>query len=97
MSEAQGVGGSSGSGPVQGPKNVVEAAAGGDTDVQGLMSEHIRTLGDLKAAMVKHLGEEKGKKLYNTFMQSMAMQMLAQIRATAPKSQKWGTPGTPSP
>ncbi len=59
------------------------------------MNEKVRTLGDLKAVMVKHLGEEKGKKLYNFFMQSMAMQMLAQVRATAPKSHKWGSPGTP--
>lgn len=93
MSDTQGVGGSGGTGPVQGPKNIVEAPA--ESDVQGLMNEKVRTLGDLKAVMVKHLGEEKGKKLYNFFMQSMAMQMLAQVRATAPKSHKWGSPGTP--
>lgn len=51
-----------------------------ETSVAGMK---FRTLGDIKHALVSKLGKEQGTKLYNKFMYSVFMMMMAPTRQAA--------------
>ena len=57
-------------------------------DINALLHTQVRTLGELKSAMVKYLGKKDGEKLYNTFMQSFGMGMLSQMQQSADEAKK---------
>jgi hypothetical protein len=66
----------------------LESAEGGGDDVRGLLDTKVRTLGELKAILIKHLGEKKGLKFYNEFMTSIAMMMQLQVQHAAERAKK---------
>lgn len=63
----------------------IQPAGGGPTKGAGQagMQTQVRTLDDVKNALISALGEEKGKKMYNQFLRAFAETMLSQIRSTA--------------
>ena len=81
-----GVGGESS--PIESSKasGVPGEPSGGD--LQAALHTPVRTLGELKEMLIKHLGKEKGTKLYNTFMKSFAMQVMSQVQHSAQQAQK---------
>lgn len=85
---ASGVSGSEGPKPEElgGPSKASEGPSGGD--VAAAMQAKVKTLGELKAVLIQHLGEKEGTKLYNTFLQSFVMTMLAQLRQSAQGADK---------
>lgn len=46
----------------------------------------IRTLSDLKGALVDKLGEEEGNKMYNDWMKSMGMMMITDMQKSAQRA-----------
>lgn len=56
--------------------------------VENALHTPVATLGQLKQVLIQNLGEKEGTKLYNTFIQSFAMQMLSQIQHSAQQAQR---------
>ncbi|NGX61983.1 MAG: hypothetical protein K940chlam9_01476 [Chlamydiae bacterium] len=48
----------------------------------------VRTLGQLKSLLTSTLGEKEGTKLYNSFMTSMAMLTLDQVKRSAERAKQ---------
>lgn len=77
------------SGPPQSGETSPSGQGGpGGSAVYDAMHAEVRTLGELKKALIKNLGEHDGMKLYNSFMKSFALAMLAQMQQTAARAKK---------
>lgn len=85
---ASGIGGPEGPKPeeIGGLAKTGEGPSGGD--VSAALHAKVKTLGELKAVLIRYLGEKQGTKMYNTFIQSFAMIMLSQIQQSAEAAKK---------
>lgn len=70
--------------PISTPGSSLEGI-GGNVDISNI---NVKTLGDLKNVLVGRLGKEKGEKLYNQFIQSIALGMLSNMRVSEKAAQK---------
>ena len=52
------------------------------------MDTKVKTLADVKAALIQSAGEEKGTKLYNQFISSMETSLVIQSQASATRAQQ---------
>lgn len=66
----------------------VEKGSSGDKGMEAALHTGVRTTGELKQLLIKSLGEKDGKKLYNSFMQSIGMMMLSQVQKSAEHAKK---------
>lgn len=68
-------------GPSPTPEGIPGLSASGDNkNVEQLLDTKVKNLGQLKAAMIKSLGEKDGMKLYNQFMNTFGIQMITQLQ-----------------
>jgi len=86
MSSSKGIGGPSSS-PEEIP-GLGEVSGLSQSEVSGLLHTGISNLGQLKSVLISYLGEEQGKKFYNEFMKSFAMQILEQMQQSAQQAKK---------
>lgn len=69
------------------------ALEAGDTqgegaDISGLLHAKVGNLDELKAVLIKYLGEKDGMKFYNQFITTFEMTMLNQIQQSAKAAQQ---------
>lgn len=87
MSSSSGIGGSNPS-----PITPQTGATGGPEPSSGSVEAAMRTpvanLEQLKQVLVQNLGEEKGTKLYNSFLSSFTMLMIQQMQSSARQAEK---------
>lgn len=89
MSNTGGIGGSSSSGEAPEIKELKSMEQGPKgQSIENALHTKVSTLGELKAMLVKNLGEKNGTKMYNEFIQSFAMLMLEQIQQSAEQAKK---------
>jgi hypothetical protein len=72
--------------PAGTPKIPGEGQGGGG--LQAAITTPVKTLGDLKNLLISNLGPQQGTKLYNTFLKSIAMAMLAPLRTAQQQAQQ---------
>ncbi len=66
----------------------IEGGLQGNADVGGVAQEKGATLGALKSAIMKEMGDEEGKKFYDMFIKTVVMMSLNQMRQASERAKK---------
>ncbi len=89
MGETSGIGPESkpiGPAGTSGPKETSQGPSSGS--IENAMHTPVKNLGQLKQVLIDNLGEEQGKKMFNNFVKSFAMQMITQVQHSAQQAKK---------
>jgi hypothetical protein len=89
MGDTSGIGKEGSSIPTPGSSGVggVSGEPSG-ASIENALHTPVANLGQLKKVLIDNLGEEEGKKLYNTFVKTFAMQMLSQLQHSADQAKQ---------